>query len=155
VNEVVDPTQPDGLRQSRWLELTGTDYIDRAFLVAREVAGPSVKLCINDYTTTEPAKRQALLNVVQDMIARGVPVDCVGHQMHINIENPSVAAIRTTVETFAALGLDNQITEMDMSIYTDGTSRYQEVPEEILVRQAYRYRDIFREYRRLSETSAR
>ena len=56
------------------------------------------------------------------------------------------------IEAFAALGLDNQITEMDMSVYTDGTSRYQVVPEEILVEQAYRYRDIFREYRRLSES---
>jgi endo-1,4-beta-xylanase len=152
VNEVIDPNQSDGLRRSRWLELTGTDYIDRAFEVAREVAGPSVKLCINDYSTTETAKRQALLNLVQGMIARGVPVDCVGHQMHINVENPSVAAIRTTIETFAALGLDNQITEMDISVYTDSTSRYQVVPEEILVKQGYRYRDIFNEYRRLSES---
>jgi endo-1,4-beta-xylanase len=152
VNEVVDPSQPDGLRRSRWLELTGTDYIDRAFQVAREVAGPAVKLCINDYSTTDPAKRQALLDLVQGMLARGVPVDCVGHQMHINIGGPSVAAIRTSVEAFAALGLDNQITEMDMSVYTDGTSRYQVVPREILVKQAYRYRDIFREYRRLSRS---
>jgi endo-1,4-beta-xylanase len=152
VNEVIDPSEVDGLRRSRWLELTGTDYIDRAFQVAREVAGPSVKLCINDYSTTETAKRQALLNLVQAMIARGVPVDCVGHQMHINVDNPSVAAIRTTIETFAALGLDNQITEMDISVYTDSTSRYSVVPEEILVKQGYRYRDIFNEYRRLSDS---
>ena len=83
------------------------------------------------------------------MLARGVPVDCVGHQMHINVESPSVAAIRTTLEAFAALGLDNQVTEMDISVYTDSTSRYQVVPEEILVQQGYRYRDIFHEYRRL------
>jgi endo-1,4-beta-xylanase len=150
VNEVIDPSQADGMRRSRWFELTGTDFIDRAFRVAREVAGPSVKLCINDYSTTETAKRQALLNLVQGMIARGVPVDCVGHQMHINVDNPSVAAIRTTIETFAALGLDNQITEMDISVYTDSTSRYEVVPEEILVKQGYRYRDIFNEFRRLS-----
>jgi endo-1,4-beta-xylanase len=150
VNEVLDPAQADGMRRSPWFALTGTDYIDRAFRVAREVAGPSVKLCINDYSTTDTSKRQALLSLVQGMLARGVPVDCVGHQMHINVESPSVAAIRTTVETFAALGLDNQITEMDISVYTDGTSRYQVVPEEILVKQAYRYRDIFREYRRLA-----
>ena len=152
VNEVVDPAHPDGLRRTPWLALTGTDYIDRAFQVAREVAGPSVKLCINDYSTTDTAKRQALLGLVQGMLARGVPVDCVGHQMHINVGNPSVAAIRTSIEAFAALGLDNQITEMDMSVYTDGTSRYQVVPEEILVEQAYRYRDILREYRRLSQS---
>jgi endo-1,4-beta-xylanase len=121
VNEVIDPSQADGLRRSRWLELTGTDYIDRAFQVAREVAPPSVKLCINDYSTTETAKRQALLGLVQGMIARGVPVDCVGHQMHINVESPSVASIRTTIETFAALGLDNQM----------GAGRRQHVAEEL------------------------
>jgi endo-1,4-beta-xylanase len=154
VNEVIDASQPDGLRRTRWYELTGTDYIDRAFQVAREVAGPGVKLCINDFNTDEVPKRQALLNVVQGMLARGVPVDCVGHQMHINIEFPSVAAIGQTIETFAALGLENRVTEMDMSVYTNGTDVLTEIPEETLVRQGYRYRDIFREYRRLKDSIA-
>ena len=41
---------------------------------------------------------------------------------------------------------------MDISVYTDSTSRYQVVPEEVLVKQGYRYRDIFAQFRRLADT---
>jgi endo-1,4-beta-xylanase len=151
VNEVIDPNQADGLRRTRWYELTGTDYIDTAFRIAREVAKPEARLCINDYSTTDAAKRQALLTVVQGLLARGVPVDCVGHQMHVNVEAPSVASLTQTVETFAALGLDNQITEMDISVYTNSTDSFPTIPETLLIQQAYRYRDFFREFRRLKD----
>ncbi len=152
VNEVIDPSEPDGLRRSRWYELTGTDYIDTAFRVAREVAGPEVKLYINDYSTTDTAKLAALRNVVQGLIARGVPVDGVGHQMHVNIEYPSIASIGEAIQTFAAMGLDNQITEMDVSLYTNSTDSLTVIPPELFVRQGYRYRDIFKELRRLGDS---
>jgi endo-1,4-beta-xylanase len=56
-----------------------------------------------------------------------------------------------TVETFAALGLDNQITEMDISVYTNSTDSFPAIPETLLIQQAYRYRDFFREFRRLKD----
>jgi endo-1,4-beta-xylanase len=147
VNEVIDPGQPDGLRRTPWYNLVGPDYIDFAFDYAYE-ADPNALLCINDFSTTDTAKRAALLNVVQGMLNRGVPVNCVGHQMHINVVNPSLDAIRTTLVTFGDLGLTNQITEMDVSAYTNSTSTAP-VSEETLVLQGYRYRDIFKLYREL------
>ena len=63
VNEVIDPSQADGFRRSPWFNITGTDYIDRAFQVAHEVA-PDAKLYVNDYSTTDPAKRAFLLNLI-------------------------------------------------------------------------------------------
>lgn len=150
VNEVIDAGQPGGLRQTPWLQIIGPDYIDIAFRITREV-DPDAKLYINDFSTTDPAKRAALHGVVSGLIARGVPVNGVGHQMHVNIAQPSVEAIGGTIELFAALGLDNQITEFDMSVYTNSTDRYvPTVPEEILVLQGHRYKEIFREFRRLS-----
>lgn len=151
VNEVIDPNQADGLRRTPWFDLTGTDYIDTAFRVAKEVAADGVKLCINDFSTTEPAKRAALLNVVQGMLSRGVPVDCVGHQMHVNVQNPSIASFRDTINAFAPLGVTQQVTEMDISVYTNGTDSLPTIPEATLVQQGYRYRDFFREFRRLKE----
>ncbi len=102
-------------------------------------------------TPTSLAKLAALRNVVQGLLARGIPVDAVGHQMHVNIESPSIASIREAIETFAELGLDNQVTEMDVSLYTNSTDRMTVIPPELLVRQGYRYRDIFRELRRLGD----
>lgn len=82
VNEVIDESQAAGLRRSTWYTVTGLDYIRTAFRVAREVA-PHAKLFINDYNTNVPAKRDALYNLVEKLRAEGVPIDGVGHQMHM------------------------------------------------------------------------
>ena len=148
VNEVIDPKEPDGFRRSPWFLITGTDYIDVAFRVAHDVA-PQAKLFINDYDTTDFPKRMFLYNLARDLRKRGVPLDGVGHQMHSDIKTPSAAAITETINMFSALGVDNQITELDMSVYLDKSSRYTTVPEELLLQQGYRYRDFFNAFRKL------
>jgi uncharacterized repeat protein (TIGR01451 family) len=148
VNEVIDPVQVDGFRRSQWFLLTGTDYMDRAFQVAHEVA-PNAKLYINDYDTTNPVKRAFLLTLVSDLKKRGIPIDGVGHQMHNNIDYPSADSVIETINMFSDLGLDNQITELDISVYNNGRDMYSVVPEEVLIRQGYRYRDFFQAFRQL------
>ncbi|MBN1428650.1 MAG: endo-1,4-beta-xylanase, partial [Anaerolineae bacterium] len=150
VNEVIDPDQPDCMRRSSWYELTGMDYIVTAFNVAHEVA-PNATLIINDYSTTNVQKRACIVSVVQELQAQGVPVSGVGMQMHVNIENPSAETIEETIETFAALGVEVHITELDMSIYTNDSDKYTIVPEDVLIRQGYRYRDIFEVLRRQAD----
>ncbi len=148
VNEAVDPAQPDGFRRSRWFELTGTDYIDTAFRAAHEAA-PHAKLFINDYDTTDPTKRTFLYNLVGDLKARGVPIDGVGHQMHINIHWPTVEAIVETIRMFSALGVDNQVTELDVSLYDNSTDSCPAISQDALIEQGYRYRDLFQTFRDL------
>ncbi|MBN2389990.1 MAG: endo-1,4-beta-xylanase [Anaerolineae bacterium] len=145
VNEVIDASQDDCLRRSRWYELTGSDYISTAFTIAHREA-PTATLILNDYGETDPAKRQCMYDVVQGLQAEGVPVHGIGMQMHINIQNPSVAAIEETIEMFAELG-EVHITELDMSIYTNDVDSYDEVPEEVLIKQGYRYKEIFEVFR--------
>ena len=148
VNEVIDPGQPDGFRRTPWFQITGTDYIERAFRIAHEVA-PNAKLYINDYDTTNPAKRAYLYNLVRDLKRRGVPINGVGHQMHNRIDYPSADAILETIEMFSELGVDNQITELDMSLYPNSSASYSTVPEDVLIKQGYRYRDFFQVLRQL------
>lgn len=150
VNEVIDPGNSDCLRRSRWHDLTGMDYIVTAFRVADEVA-PDAVLLINDYSTTEPRKRTCLYNLVRDLRAQGVPVDGVGHQMHINIASPSAQVIEETILMFADLGIEQHITELDMSIYANDTESYTVVPENILIRQGKRYKAIFEVFKRQAE----
>jgi endo-1,4-beta-xylanase len=70
--------------------------------------------------------------------------------MHINVLNPPLEEIRATLTRFGAdARLVNQITEMDVSVYTNSTDTAP-VPEETLVRQGYRYRDVFDLYRELA-----
>ena len=152
VNEVIDPAQPDGFRRSPWFNITGTDYIDRAFQVAREVL-PNAKLYINDFDTTNPVKRQFLLNLAADLKNRGIPIDGVGHQMHNNVDFPSGQAIIDTINMFSGLGLDNQITELDVSIYSNSLPGpivdYADIPLDRLILQGYRYRTFFQAFRQL------
>lgn len=151
VNEAIDPAQPDGLRRSKWYELIGPEYIDLAFQFAR-AADPDALLYINEYSTVvEVSKRNILFEIVSGMLDRGIPVDGVGHQLHTDIKMPNAAGIGETIELFAGLGLDNHITELDMSIYPNSTDSYTTVPEEILIAQGYRYKEIFDELRRLKD----
>jgi endo-1,4-beta-xylanase len=151
VNEVIDESQTDCMRRSRWYELTGTDYIVKAFQVADEVA-PDAALLINDYSLEQPAKRTCMYEFVQELLDQGVPVDGIGTQMHVNIENPSVEAIEETITLFASLGVKVHVTELDMSIYTDDSSSYTTVPPEILNKQGHRYKDIFEVFRRHADS---
>lgn len=143
------PSVYQTLSSSRWFELTGTDYIDTAFRAAHEAA-PHTELFINDYGTTDPVKRMFLYNLVRDLRARGVPIDGVGHQMHINIHSPTVEAIAETIHMFSALGVDNQITELDVSIYDNSTDSCPAISQDALIEQGYRYRDLFQTFRALN-----
>jgi endo-1,4-beta-xylanase len=132
-----------GAEGSKWHEILGPEYIDNAFRWARE-ADPSAQLVINEVNLeSDPRKRQEMVNLIKGMKQRGVPVDAVGLQMHISVSSPSVAQIRETIETFAALGVKVMITELDMSIYSSDTEAKKNVTDAILLEQAQRYKDIF------------
>lgn len=144
LNEIFEPSdrREDGLRQSKWLEIIGPEYIDYALIWAHE-ADPDAKLIINDYNTHEYGKRQKMYNLVVDLIERDIPIHGVGHQMHINVMSPSLGAIEQSVKDFADIGVMNYITELDMSIYSGDSTRYTERPEGLIKLQGQRYKDIF------------
>lgn len=148
VNEVIDPSQSDGMRRSKWYEITGTDYIETAFRVTREVVGENAKLFINDYNTHDPKKRDFLYQLVCKLKSKGVPIDGVGHQTHIRIDYPAIRQIEESIVKFAGLGLDNQITELDMSVYTNDWDRFETIPSELLIQQAHRYKELFDMFKR-------
>jgi endo-1,4-beta-xylanase len=152
VNEVIDPGQPDGYRRSPWFNIIGPEYIETAFRIAREVA-PKARLFINDFDTTNPTKRAFLFNLISDLRSRNVPVDGIGHQMHNNIDFPSAQAIIETVNLFWGLGLETEITELDVSIYSGSQTvifdDYALIPQSIFIKQGYRYRTFFDAFRQL------
>nr|WP_176502407.1 endo-1,4-beta-xylanase [Paenibacillus lautus] len=149
VNEVIEPGDPDGMRANDWYKIAGTDYIATAFRAAREAGGPEAKLYINDYGTDNPVKRGRLFQLVKDLLEQGVPIDGVGHQTHIDMYGPSVDSIIASMRKFAELGLDNLVTELDMSIYAwnDRSDYGQDLPQEILNLQAERYGELFKAFR--------
>ncbi|MBD8014225.1 MULTISPECIES: endo-1,4-beta-xylanase [Planococcus] len=153
VNETID--DGGGLRESQWYQLTGTDYIKVAFETARRFAGKDAKLYINDYNTEVEPKRTDLYNLVKDLLADGVPIDGVGHQGHIQLGWPSLQETEDSINMFASLGLDNQITELDISLYgwppRPAYPTYEDIPEERFQAQAERYNDLFELYEKLDD----
>ncbi|GGP43067.1 endo-1,4-beta-xylanase [Streptomyces calvus] len=104
-----------GARRDSNLQRTGNDWIEVAFRTAR-AADPSAKLCYNDYNVEDWtwAKTQAMYAMVKDFKQRGVPIDCVGFQSHFNSGSPYNSNFRTTLQNFAALGVDVAVTELDI-----------------------------------------
>ncbi|MGN9891796.1 endo-1,4-beta-xylanase [Micromonospora sp. L31] len=103
-----------GARRDSNLQRTGNDWIEVAFRAAR-AADPTAKLCYNDYNTDgQNAKSNAVYAMVQDFKARGVPIDCVGFQSHFNSASPVPADYQANLQRFANLGVDVQITELDI-----------------------------------------
>jgi len=155
VNEAIDdsPQNDKGLRESPWYQITGTDFIKVAFETADRYAGKDAKLYINDYNTEVEPKRTHLYNLVKELLEQGVPIDGVGHQAHIQLGWPSIQETRDSINMFASLGLDNQITELDVSLYgwppRPAYKTYDEIPAEVFQAQADRYNELFELYEEL------
>ncbi|GGU21202.1 non-reducing end alpha-L-arabinofuranosidase family hydrolase [Streptomyces coeruleorubidus] len=117
--DVVNEAFADGgsgqLRSSVFRDVLGNGFIEQAFRTARS-ADPAAKLCYNDYNIENwsDAKTQGVYRMVRDFKARGVPIDCVGLQAHFGAGGPP-ASFQTTLSSFAALGVDVQITELDIA----------------------------------------
>ncbi|MCZ7426316.1 endo-1,4-beta-xylanase [Micromonospora sp. WMMA1949] len=113
----------DGSRRSSNLQGTGNDWIEVAFRTAR-AADPSTKLCYNDYNIENWSygKTQGVYNMIRDFKSRGVPIDCVGLQTHFTGGSSLPGNFQTTLQNFAALGVDVALTEVDVT--NSSTSQY-------------------------------
>jgi endo-1,4-beta-xylanase len=158
VNEVVSDgaENPDGLRRSEWFRVLGEEFIDLAFRYADEafnetyaappsdtVAERPVTLFINDYNTEQGGKQDRYRALVERLLARGVPVDGVGHQFHVSLAMP-VSALEEALARFADLPVTQAVTEFDV---TTGTP----VSQARLVDQGYYFRDAFEAFRAHAE----
>jgi endo-1,4-beta-xylanase len=123
--DVVNEAFADGSTQHRssvFQNVLGNGFIEEAFRTAR-TADPAAKLCYNDYNIEDwnAAKTQGVYAMVRDFKSRGVPIDCVGFQSHFGTGGPP-STFQTTLSNFAALGVDVQLTELDIA--QAGTTPY-------------------------------
>jgi endo-1,4-beta-xylanase len=128
VNEAVSDTQTGTgtvMKDSIWYDqpgigLTGTGYVEQALRWAH-AADPNALLFYNDYNIEDSgAKFNAVYAMVKDFVTRGVPINGVGIQMHIDTSGyPSTAGLTKNIQQLTALGLQVHITEMDVRIQVD------------------------------------
>lgn len=148
VNEAIEDQGETWLRKTKWLDLIGESYIANAFRFAHE-ADPSAVLFYNDYNECNPEKRDKIIRLLQTLKEQEVPVHGIGLQGHWNLNGPTLAEIREAIERYAALGLQLQVTELDISVFDfdDGRQDLKQPTDELLERQAERYEQIFALFR--------
>ncbi|HET9932570.1 MAG TPA: endo-1,4-beta-xylanase [Polyangiaceae bacterium] len=133
------------------------------------MADPTAKLFYNDFYDYIPAKQQGIYNMVKKLKEQGVPIDGIGMQCHLNLEpstNSSnqayyqdVSHLEDAIELYASLGVDVQVTEMDVSLYVPGVMYTQDTfytlatfTDPIKAKQAQRYREFFELFRKYKGT---
>jgi len=136
VNEAI---AADGsFRETLWQKTIGAEYLDIAFHAAR-AADPSALLFYNDYgIEATGAHADAVSALLRDLRARNIPVDGVGLQMHVRLDQPvDCRTLQTNMQRLADLGLRVQVTECDVRIPIA-----QRPTEAQLSRQAEVYRSV-------------
>lgn len=144
VNEAID----DGgniYRGSKWYNICGEDFIIEAFKAARQ-ADPELKLFYNDYSTTQPIKRDKIYKLLKKLKDKGL-VDGVGMQSHWNINAPSNGLIIDAIQKYASLGIEIQITELDVSVYPSNSDQKSEYTNSIETQQQIAYANFFSTFR--------
>lgn len=116
VNEAIADDSTKLLRDSPWLAICGEDFVAEAFRYAHE-ADPDAKLYYNDYNSERSEKRERIYRLVKKLIDDGVPIHGVGLQGHWSLFEPTEGELRSAIERFSSLGIDVQITELDVSVY--------------------------------------
>lgn len=115
--DVVNEAFEDGsgeYRNSYWYQILGKDFIRYAFEYARKYASPETKLFYNDFNCYIDQKQTAIMTVVKELVSLGL-IDGVGMQSHLDVDYPSVDNYTRTLERFSKLGIEVQITELDVT----------------------------------------
>jgi endo-1,4-beta-xylanase len=122
VNEALwlPDNNPKGLRNGPWYKTLGARYIDIAFHACAE-SDPHALRFINDYGLDytwpdQDRKRGAMLDLLADLVHRGIPVQGLGMQAHLEagVEQLDQKTLAKFVADIASLGLKVAITELDI-----------------------------------------
>jgi endo-1,4-beta-xylanase len=136
------------LRPSPWLEKIGDEYVALAFQFARE-ADPEALLFFNEnFLETKPQKQQAVINMINNFRASGIPIDGIGLQFHIAYNYPTEKQIKNALKLFAGTGLKIHLSELDIALNINGTEK--KPSYRLLKEQKRKMEFIVTEYRKLS-----
>lgn len=166
LNEAMNdnPSNPEdwrnALRKSPWYHAIGDDYVEQAFLAAREVldAHPEwdIKLYYNDYNLDNQNKSRAVYSMVKELNEKyqksnpgKLLIDGVGMQGHYSL-NTNPANVELSLERFISLGVEVSITELDIMAGTN-----HELTEKEAIQQGYLYAELFRIFKKYSDNIVR
>ena len=146
VNEAIGR---DGkLRKSRWLDIIGDDYIQKAFEYAHQ-ADPDVELYYNGQDMLTKEAVNSIVHMVSDMKSCGERIDGIGVQAHWSLDYPPLNDVEDGIVSLNKSGVKVMITEMDITVLPkpDGGKELNPYPDalpaEMQEKLANRYGDLF------------
>ena len=162
VNEAMNdnPSNPEdwrkALRKSPWYYAIGDDYVEQAFLAAREVLDEhpewDIKLYYNDYNLDNQNKARAVYSMVKELNEKyqkshpgKLLIDGIGMQGHYSL-NTNPTNVELSLERFISLGVEVSITELDIMAGTN-----HELTEKEAIQQGYLYAELFRIFKKYSD----
>jgi endo-1,4-beta-xylanase len=134
LNEAI--VEDGSYRKSKFYEIIGEEYVELAFQFAAE-ADPDADLYYNDYGMANPGRRKGVIEMVKNLQAKGIKIDGIGMQGHLNLESLNLAEFEKSIVAFAELGVKVMITEFDLTILPFPT---QDVTADVGLRAEYEAR---------------
>jgi len=126
VNEAVSDKANEELKANVWYPDV-PDYVDLAFKTAR-AAHPTVKLFYNDYSIASATgwsadKSNKVFNMISSMKKRGIPIDGVGFQLHVDLGYLNmIEGVKENIKRYQAIGIEVHMTEIDVSCASYGNT---------------------------------
>jgi len=113
VNEAID--EEGNFRQSKWYEIIGEEYIEKAFQWAHE-SDPKATLYYNDYNMWYKGKRETVIQLVKNLQSKNIPIHGIGFQGHWGLDYPPMDELEESIKAYAETGLKLMFTELDISV---------------------------------------
>lgn len=153
-------------KDNQFYKILGSDYVEQAFLYAKNTVdelGADIKLYYNDYNSFYKSKREEIVNLVKSINSYAKDAkgntrklcDGVGMQGYIGgygtqngcMNEQNISDIKKSIETYAALGCEVQVTEMAVRNYM-GTAAMKK-------KHAAFYKKLFQMFVDVNEISAK
>ncbi len=129
---------------SAWVQVYGDQsYIKKAFTFARQYAPAGCKLFYNDYNEYAENKMNYICTDILQELVDAKLIDGMGMQSHIKMSSPSIAQYENAIRTYADMGLEIQITELDIDQKSNS--------DEDMLALAERYRQVFEMYKKVKD----
>ena len=104
------------LRNTIWRQKIGAGYIEKAFIYAYE-ADPKVLLFYNDYNLeSNPNKRNSVIGFLNNLRNRGIKIDGIGIQMHVNILSTEATQVASALQSISNNDYQIHLSELDISV---------------------------------------
>lgn len=153
-------------KDNQFYKILGSDYVEQSFLYAKNTVdelGAGIKLYYNDYNSFYKSKREEIVNLVKSINSYAKDAkgntrklcDGVGMQGYIGgygtqngcMNEQNISDIKKSIETYAALGCEVQVTEMAVRNYM-GTAAMKK-------KHAAFYKKLFQMFVDVNEISAK